>query len=102
MSLPFELLKLTLLNCCSFCFSGLDSVSSLQMVSYLKSLAQAGRTVICTVHQPSSRIFEMFDDIYLITEGQCIYSGPLNELTNVLEQEGFTCPKYYNRADFGE
>ncbi|KAJ9599055.1 hypothetical protein L9F63_010447, partial [Diploptera punctata] len=80
--------------------SGLDSVSSLQMVSYLKCLAQAGRTVICTIHQPSSRLFEMFDDIYLLAEGQCLYSGPLEQLTNVLEQQGFICPKYYNRADF--
>ncbi|KAJ9598554.1 hypothetical protein L9F63_010757, partial [Diploptera punctata] len=80
--------------------SGLDSVSSLQMISYLKCLAQAGRTVICTIHQPSSRLFEMFDDIYLLAEGQCLYSGPLEQLTNILEQKGFICPKYYNRADF--
>ncbi|PSN45945.1 ATP-binding cassette sub-family G member 1 [Blattella germanica] len=80
--------------------SGLDSSSSLQVISYLKSLSQTGRTVICTIHQPSSRLFEMFDDIYLLSQGQCLYSGPLDQLTAVFEEEGFTCPKYFNRADF--
>jgi hypothetical protein len=44
----------------------------------------------------------MFDDLYVLAEGQCIYSGPIHNMTAVFEKAGFQCPKYYNRADFGE
>jgi ABC-type multidrug transport system ATPase subunit len=84
------------------CCSGLDSSSSLQVISHLKSLVQGGRTIVCSIHQPSSRLFEMFDDLYVLAEGQCLYSGAVNDMTAVFEGSGFECPKYYNRADFGE
>ncbi|XP_069686845.1 ATP-binding cassette sub-family G member 1-like isoform X2 [Periplaneta americana] len=80
--------------------SGLDSLSALQITSHLKSLAEEGRTVVCTIHQPSSQLFEMFDDVYVLSEGQCIYNGPNKSLTDNLKEEGFHCPTFYNRADF--
>ncbi|KAJ9601107.1 hypothetical protein L9F63_000742 [Diploptera punctata] len=80
--------------------SGLDSSSSLQVISHLRSLAQGGRTIVCIIHQPSSRLFEMFDDLYLLSEGKCLYSGPINDMTAVFQEAGFQCPQYYNRADF--
>lgn len=43
--------------------SGLDSASSFQVASLMKSLAQGGRTIICTIHQPSAKLFEMFDKV---------------------------------------
>jgi ABC-type Na+ transport system ATPase subunit NatA len=82
-------------------FSGLDSLSALQVISHLKSLAEGGRTVVCSIHQPSSKLFQMFDDVYIIKEGQCLYNGPINDLTSVLGEAGFQCPSFYNRADFG-
>ena len=82
-------------------FSGLDSLSALQVISHLKSLAESGRTVVCSIHQPSSKLFEIFDDVFLIKEGQCLYNGPVSDLTHILREAGFQCPSFYNRADFG-
>lgn len=82
--------------------SGLDSVSSAQVVSHLRNLALGGRTVVCVIHQPSSRIFDMFDDLYVVANGRIIYGGPVSDMVTVFQTAGFKCPQYYNRADFGK
>lgn len=80
--------------------SGLDSSSSMQLISHLKSLAMGGRTIVCTIHQPASNLFQLFDDVFLLVRGRCLYSGPVEGMTGTLEEGGFRCPEYYNPADF--
>jgi len=45
----------------------------------MKNLAAAGKTVICTIHQPSSEVFELFDRILLMAEGRTAYLGPIGQ-----------------------
>lgn len=80
--------------------SGLDSYNALKVVQILKVLASAGKTVFCTVHQPSSGLFELFDSILLLHLGRSVYFGPLNSCLTYFGGIGYVCPAYFNPADY--
>ncbi|KAK7863603.1 hypothetical protein R5R35_013475 [Gryllus longicercus] len=80
--------------------SGLDSSSSWHCIELLKRLAQGGRTVVCSIHQPSALLFEQFDTLYALGDGRCMYQGYVTELLPHLSRHNFICPAYHNPADF--
>jgi ATP-binding cassette, subfamily G (WHITE), eye pigment precursor transporter len=80
--------------------SGLDSFMAYSVVDSMRSLAKQGKTIICTIHQPSSEIFEMFDKLSLLAEGKLAFIGTLNAAYEFFESQGFRVPYNYNPADF--
>lgn len=80
--------------------TGLDIVSINQLIDLLKTLARQGRTVICTIHQPTASIFEQFDRVYVLARGSCVYQGAHDHLVPFLSNVGLECPKTYNPADY--
>ncbi|EEE53001.1 hypothetical protein OsJ_35688 [Oryza sativa Japonica Group] len=60
--------------------SGLDARAAAIAMRAVKNVAETGRTVVCTIHQPSIEIFEAFDELMLIKRGgELIYAGPLGQ-----------------------
>lgn len=61
--------------------SGLDSVLAESVMKFLQKLAlEEGKTIICTVHQPSSQVYAMFDRILLMSEGKVIFLGESDQI----------------------
>ncbi|XP_077298624.1 ATP-binding cassette subfamily G member 4-like [Arctopsyche grandis] len=80
--------------------SGLDTVSTQQLIKLLKHLAHTGRTVICTIHQPPASIFSLFDHVYFLSKGKCVYQGNPKLLVPFMTKLNFHCPVTHNPADF--
>ncbi|KAG7017438.1 Pleiotropic drug resistance protein 2-like protein [Cucurbita argyrosperma subsp. argyrosperma] len=60
--------------------SGLDARSAAIVMRTVRNTVDTGRTVVCTIHQPSIDIFEAFDELLLLKHGgQMIYAGPLGQ-----------------------
>ncbi|XP_011050629.1 PREDICTED: ATP-binding cassette sub-family G member 1-like [Acromyrmex echinatior] len=80
--------------------SGLDSVTSNQLISMLHDVMRANCTVVCAIHQPSSQMISLFDNIMVLNRGRCMYCGPKSEILNTYSIAGFTCPSFYNIAEY--
>lgn len=86
--------------------SGLDSQSSWAVVSVLRRLADHGQSILCTVHQPSSTLFEQFDRLLFLAEGgRTAYFGPVgtnsSELISYFEAKGARkCGESENPAEY--
>uniref|UniRef100_M1ABW9 White-brown-complex ABC transporter family n=1 Tax=Solanum tuberosum TaxID=4113 RepID=M1ABW9_SOLTU len=81
--------------------SGLDSTTAQRIMSTLRWLARGGRTVVTTIHQPSSTLFRMFDKIIVLTEGCPIYYGKSSLVMEYFASIGYAPGfNFMNPADF--
>lgn len=82
--------------------SGLDSFQAQLTVNLLRQLAvDKDIAVVCSIHQPRSAIWSMFDDIVLLTPwGKVAYYGKREDIESYFTGLGFTIPLKTNPADF--
>lgn len=81
--------------------SGLDSTTAQRIIATLWGLARGGRTVITTIHQPSSRLYRMFDKVVVLSEGSPIYSGQAGRVMDYFGSIGYAPGfSFMNPADF--
>ncbi|KAG2573505.1 hypothetical protein PVAP13_7KG257500 [Panicum virgatum] len=79
--------------------SGLDSSSAFFVTQTLRGLARDGRTVIASIHQPSSEVFELFDMLFLLSSGKTVYFGQASQACEFFASAGFPCPPLRNPSD---
>ena len=103
--------------------SGLDSSTAYSLVLTLKKLAAAGRTIVTTIHQPSTDIFFKFDRVMVLSAGHLIYNGtyyfcislnsysffflminlptgPAKSIVPHFSKLNFKCPNYTNPCEY--
>lgn len=82
--------------------SGLDSFQALQVMTTLHDIARTKQIItICTVHQPRSTIWNLFDDVMILSPlGKVVYFGPRENVLTYLESIGFPCPGNTNPAEY--
>jgi len=80
--------------------SGLDSFTALSLLQSLQDLAIDGHTIVCTIHQPSSEIFALFDKLMLLVKGEVAYFGKASDSISFFASLGHPCPTFTNPSDF--
>jgi ABC-type multidrug transport system ATPase subunit len=81
--------------------SGLDAFTASSIIEVLYGLAQEGRTVILTIHQPRSDLFKHFSNVLLLARGGFpVYAGPGTSMLPHFSSLGHPCPLTTNPADF--
>ncbi len=82
--------------------SGLDSFQAQLTINLLRQLAiDKDIAVVCSIHQPRSAIWSMFDDIILLTPlGKIAYYGRRENIESYFNNLGYTIPLKTNPADF--
>ncbi|TKY49069.1 ABC transporter G family member 9 [Spatholobus suberectus] len=80
--------------------SGLDSTTAQRIVSTLWELASGGRTIVMTIHQPSSRLYYLFHKVLLLSEGNTLYFGKGSEAIEYFSNIGYAPALAMNPSDF--
>ncbi|RHN62695.1 putative cadmium-transporting ATPase [Medicago truncatula] len=82
--------------------SGLDSAASYYVMSGIARLNLRDgiqRTIVVSIHQPSSELFELFHDLCLLSSGEAVYFGPAYDANQFFAANGFPCPTLHNPSD---
>ncbi|KAF9984142.1 hypothetical protein BGZ65_000928 [Modicella reniformis] len=86
--------------------SGLDAQASYNIMRFMRKLTDQGQAILCTIHQPSSQLFEFFDDLLLLAKGgKTVFFGDLGPdssyLINYFEKNGAPkCAANANPAEY--
>ncbi|CAJ1945545.1 unnamed protein product [Cylindrotheca closterium] len=81
--------------------SGLDSAASVAIVSELRKLAKSENLiVIMTIHQPSTKVYNDFDQVMLMSKGRQAYMGKAASAHEYFETIGYPMMQMTNPADF--
>lgn len=64
---------------------GLDSASAFFVIQTLRNIAHEGRIVICSIHQTSSDVFDLFDDLFILSGGEAVFFGKRKMVLEVIE-----------------
>lgn len=80
--------------------TGLDASTANSVLQLLKRMANHGRTIIMSIHQPRYSIYRLFDSLTLLVSGKQVYHGPAQNALDYFANIGYACEAHNNPADF--
>ncbi|KAJ8525855.1 hypothetical protein ON010_g15266 [Phytophthora cinnamomi] len=81
--------------------TGLDSAATFDIVCTQRDIAKKlHKTVVMALLQPAPEVFELFDNILLLNDGEVMYHGPRDQALPYFETLGFVCPPDRDAADY--
>ncbi|CAF3905554.1 unnamed protein product [Rotaria magnacalcarata] len=80
--------------------TGLDASTANNVMQCLKRLAEKGRTIIFSIHQPRYSIFKLFDTVTFMCKGQFVYQGTIDNVVSYFSTLGYHCETHENPTDF--
>uniref|UniRef100_A0A8K9V123 Broad substrate specificity ATP-binding cassette transporter ABCG2 n=1 Tax=Oncorhynchus mykiss TaxID=8022 RepID=A0A8K9V123_ONCMY len=80
--------------------TGLDASTANSVLLLLKRMANQGRTIIMSIHQPRYSIYRLFDSLTLLVSGKQVYHGPAQNALDYFADIGYACEAHNNPADF--
>jgi len=82
-------------------YAGLDARAAAIVMRTVRNIVNTGRTIVCTIHQPSIDIFEAFDELLLLKRGgECIFNGQLGKDSGRLIDYFSVCCMTFTRVCF--
>ncbi|KAH9519810.1 ATP-binding cassette sub- G member 2 [Bulinus truncatus] len=80
--------------------TGLDASTANAVMLLLKKLAENGRNIIFSIHQPRYSIYRLFDSLMLLSHGNVAYHGKASEALDYFASIGYLCEEHNNPSDF--
>eukprot|EP00494_Astrolonche_serrata_P030281 UN30548 len=101
LSVLTELGSYTSFRCVELPTNGLDSATALRLVNMERRYADFFDTsYMCTIAQPSMELLSKFDNLLLLTKGNQIYFGPVEEAVDYFHKIGYVKPELKSAPDF--
>ncbi|KAK9829450.1 hypothetical protein WJX72_005937 [[Myrmecia] bisecta] len=81
--------------------TGLDSATTFNEIDYLRGITHVmGLTTVVSLLQPPPEVYNLFDDVLLLTDGQVCFHGPMDQAIPFFASQGFVCPLRKDPASF--
>lgn len=66
----------------------------------LRTLADSGKLIVTTIHQPSAEVMGLFDQVIILHDGMKVYDGKYSNLRKWFQKKGLTIPENTNPVEY--
>jgi ABC-type multidrug transport system ATPase subunit len=80
-------------------YAGLDAAAAGNIMQEIVRVANAENIIIlCTIHQPSTKVYNRFDELMILSRGRTAYIGPVKDAVSYFDNIGYPLPVHTNPA----